>query len=219
MLRLLIICLSYARPTSPYSFSLSTFSPEGGSNRSSSRGKPSTTARPAQRLRQAADGGVEKSDSTRSGRPQLAHSAGDGETIATYAGLPADFRALVDAARAMARARETNGPPSAPMLATESAGACRSGRSAAVPALRLLPYTRVAFFIISRRPVELGRSPRACAAGAGSASIQADLAAILDEDGAAATAPRRCSCGRPRRRRGYDETRRLRRRGRVGGVH
>ena len=108
--------------------------------------------------------------------------------------LPADFRALVDAARTIAIDLEkTNGfPPSASMLATEV------GRRVQERTQRggFRPY---GCSLILASPSSLYRidpsgwvAPlRACAAGAGSASIQGDLATILDSDEDGATAKRR----------------------------
>ena len=198
MLRLLTTCALAAAKTSPYSFSLSTFSPEGRIQQIEFAGKAVDNGPPCAAIT-TRDGVVLAKGYKKSSEKSLVvdgHSLHilrvTETTIATYAGLPADFRALVDAARTIAiELEKTNGfPPSASMLATEV------GRRVQERTQRggFRPY---GCSLILASPSSLYRidpsgwvAPlRACAAGAGSASIQADLAAILesDEDGATAT--------------------------------
>jgi 20S proteasome subunit alpha 2 len=199
MLRLLITCSYAAAKTSPYSFSLSTFSPEGRIQQIEFAGKAVDNGPPCAAI-MTRDGVVlakayKKSDKALVVHDQSLHILRVTEsTIATYAGLPADFRALVDAARTIAiELEKTNGfPPSASMLATEV------GRRVQERTQRggFRPY---GCSLILASPSSLFRvdpsgwvAPiRACAAGAGSASIQADLATILDSDEGGATATRR----------------------------
>ena len=199
MLRLIACwCLSYAAAkTSPYSFSLSTFSPEGRIQQIEFAGKAVDNGPPCAAI--TTRDGVILAKAYKRPSDKLAvegHSLHilrvTETTIATYAGLPADFRALVDAARTIAIELErTNGfPPSASMLANEI------GRRVQERTQRggFRPYGCA---LILASPSSLYRidpsgwvAPlRACAAGAGSASIQSDLASILesDEDGATAT--------------------------------
>ena len=201
MLRLLTTCWCLAQgaaKTSPYSFSLSTFSPEGRIQQIEFAGKAVDNGPPCAAIT-TRDGVVlakaykKASDKSLVVEGHSLHILRVTETtIATYAGLPADFRALVDAARTIAIELEKfNGfPPSASMLATEV------GRRVQERTQRggFRPY---GCSLILASPSSLYRvdpsgwvAPlRACAAGAGSASIQADLATILDKD--AATARRR----------------------------
>jgi 20S proteasome subunit alpha 2 len=202
MLRLLTCCvLSHAAAkTSPYSFSLSTFSPEGRIQQIEFAGKAVDNGPPCAAIT-TRDGVVlakaykKASEKALVVENQSLHILRVTEsTIATYAGLPADFRALVDAARTIAiELEKTNGfPPSASMLATEV------GRRVQERTQRggFRPY---GCSLILASPSSLYRvdpsgwvAPlRACAAGAGSASIQADLATILDSDEDGATAKRR----------------------------
>ena len=127
MLRLLTTCVALAAAkTSPYSFSLSTFSPEGRIQQIEFAGKAVDNGPPCAAIT-TRDGVVlakayKKSDKALVVHDQSLHILRVTEsTIATYAGLPADFRALVDAARTIAiELEKTNGfPPSASMLATE----------------------------------------------------------------------------------------------------
>jgi 20S proteasome subunit alpha 2 len=129
MLRLLTCCvLSHAAAkTSPYSFSLSTFSPEGRIQQIEFAGKAVDNGPPCAAIT-TRDGVVlakaykKASEKALVVENQSLHILRVTEsTIATYAGLPADFRALVDAARTIAiELEKTNGfPPSASMLATE----------------------------------------------------------------------------------------------------
>ena len=181
MLRLLIICLSYAAAkTSPYSFSLSTFSPEGRIQQIEFAGKAVDNGPPCAAIT-TRDGVVlakaykKASDKSLVVEGQSLHILRVTEsTIATYAGLPADFRALVDAARTIAiELEKTNGfPPSASMLANEI------GRRVQERTQRggFRPY---GCSLILASPSSLYRidpsgwvAPlRACAAGAGSASL------------------------------------------------
>ena len=201
MLRLLTTCWCLAlvaAKTSPYSFSLSTFSPEGRIQQIEFAGKAVDNGPPCAAIT-TRDGVVlakaykRASDKALIVENQSLHILRVTETtIATYAGLPADFRSLVDAARTIAIELErTNGfPPSASMLATEV------GRRVQERTQRggFRPY---GCSLILASPSSLFRvdpsgwvAPlKACAAGAGSASIQADLASLLesDEDGATAT--------------------------------
>ena len=200
MLRLIACwCLSYAAAkTSPYSFSLSTFSPEGRIQQIEFAGKAVDNGPPCAAIT-TSDGVVlakayKKSDNLAVEGHSLHILRVTETTIATYAGLPADFRALVDAARTIAiELEKTNGfPPSASMLATEV------GRRVQERTQRggFRPY---GCSLILASPSSLYRidpsgwvAPlRACAAGAGSASIQGDLATILDSDEDGATAKRR----------------------------
>ena len=200
MLRLLTTCfLSHAlAKTSPYSFSLSTFSPEGRIQQIEFAGKAVDNGPPCAAIT-TSDGVVlakayKKSDNLAVEGHSLHILRVTETTIATYAGLPADFRALVDAARTIAiELEKTNGfPPSASMLATEV------GRRVQERTQRggFRPY---GCSLILASPSSLYRidpsgwvAPlRACAAGAGSASIQGDLATILDSDEDGATAKRR----------------------------
>ena len=197
MLRLLGCLALAAAKTSPYSFSLSTFSPEGRIQQIEFAGKAVDNGPPCAAI--TTSDGVVLAKAYKKPSDKLAvegHSLHilrvTETTIATYAGLPADFRALVDAARTIAiELEKTNGfPPSASMLATEV------GRRVQERTQRggFRPY---GCSLILASPSSLYRidpsgwvAPlRACAAGAGSASIQADLATILEED--AATAKRR----------------------------
>jgi 20S proteasome subunit alpha 2 len=195
MLRLLGCLALAAAKTSPYSFSLSTFSPEGRIQQIEFAGKAVDNGPPCAAIT-TRDGVVlakayKKSDKALVVDNHSLHILRVTETtIATYAGLPADFRSLVDAARTIAiELEKTNGfPPSASMLATEV------GRRVQERTQRggFRPYG--CSLILASPPSSLYRvdpsgwvAPlRACAAGAGSASIQSDLAAILDEDGATA---------------------------------
>ena len=202
MLRLIACwCLSYAAAkTSPYSFSLSTFSPEGRIQQIEFAGKAVDNGPPCAAIT-TRDGVVlakaykKASDKSLVVEGHSLHILRVTEmTIATYVGLPADFRALVDAARTIAiELEKTNGfPPSASMLATEV------GRRVQERTQRggFRPY---GCSLILASPSSLYRvdpsgwvAPlRACAAGAGSASIQADLATILESDEDGATARRR----------------------------
>ena len=198
MLRLLGCLALAAAKTSPYSFSLSTFSPEGRIQQIEFAGKAVDNGPPCAAIT-TSDGVVLAKAYKRASEKALVventslHILRVTETtIATYAGLPADFRSLVDAARTIAiELEKTNGfPPSASMLANEI------GRRVQERTQRggFRPY---GCSLILASPSSLYRidpsgwvAPlRACAAGAGSASIQADLASILesDEDGATAT--------------------------------
>ena len=193
-------CLALAAAkTSPYSFSLSTFSPEGRIQQIEFAGKAVDNGPPCAAIT-TRDGVVlakayKKQEKTLVVEGQSLHILRVTEsTIATYAGLPADFRALVDAARTIAIELErTNGfPPSASMLANEI------GRRVQERTQRggFRPY---GCSLILASPSSLHRidpsgwvAPlKACAAGAGSASIQTDLATILDSDEDGATAARR----------------------------
>jgi len=198
MLRLLTTCALAAAKTSPYSFSLSTFSPEGRIQQIEFAGKAVDNGPPCAAITTRdgvvlAKGYKKSSEKSLVVNDQSLHILRVTETtIATYAGLPADFRSLVDAARTIAIDLEkTNGfPPSASMLANEI------GRRVQERTQRggFRPY---GCSLILASPSSLYRidpsgwvAPlRACAAGAGSASIQADLAFLLesDEDGATAT--------------------------------
>ena len=202
MLRLLTTCfLSHAAAkTSPYSFSLSTFSPEGRIQQIEFAGKAVDNGPPCAAI--TTRDGVVLAKAYKRASDKALVVAGHSlhilrvteTTIATYAGLPADFRALVDAARTIAiELEKTNGfPPSASMLATEV------GRRVQERTQRggFRPY---GCSLILASPSSLYRvdpsgwvAPlRACAAGAGSASIQADLAAILESDEDGTTAKRR----------------------------
>ena len=198
MLRLLACLALAAAKTSPYSFSLSTFSPEGRIQQIEFAGKAVDNGPPCAAIT-TSDGVVlakayKKSDNLAVEGHSLHILRVTETTIATYAGLPADFRALVDAARTIAiELEKTNGfPPSASMLATEV------GRRVQERTQRggFRPY---GCSLILASPSSLYRidpsgwvAPlRACAAGAGSASIQGDLATILDSDEDGATAKRR----------------------------
>ena len=200
MLRLLGCLALAAAKTSPYSFSLSTFSPEGRIQQIEFAGKAVDNGPPCAAIT-TRDGVILAKAFKKAGDKALVvegHSLHilrvTETTIATYAGLPADFRSLVDAARTMAiELEKTNGfPPSASMLATEV------GRRVQERTQRggFRPY---GCSLILASPSSLYRvdpsgwvAPlRACAAGAGSASIQADLATILESDADAATATRR----------------------------
>ena len=106
MLRLLATCcfLSHAAAkTSPYSFSLSTFSPEGRIQQIEFAGKAVDNGPPCAAIT-TRDGVVlakayKKGDKALVVKDHSLHILRVTETtIATYAGLPADFRALVDAA-------------------------------------------------------------------------------------------------------------------------
>ena len=82
---------------------------------------------------------------------------------------------------------KTNGfPPSASMLATEVGRRVqeRTQRGGFRPCCSLILATPSSLYRID--PSGWVAPLKACAAGAGSASIQSDLAAILDEDGATA---------------------------------
>ena len=196
MLRLLTTCALAAAKTSPYSFSLSTFSPEGRIQQIEFAGKAVDNGPPCAAITTRdgvvlAKGYKKSSEKSLVVNDQSLHILRVTETtIATYAGLPADFRSLVDAARTIAIELErTNGfPPSASLLANEI------GRRVQERTQRggFRPY---GCSLILASPSSLFRvdpsgwvAPlRACAAGAGSASIQADLATILEEDAATAT--------------------------------
>ena len=195
MLRLLTTCALAAAKTSPYSFSLSTFSPEGRIQQIEFAGKAVDNGPPCAAIT-TRDGVIlakayKKTDKALVVKDHSLHILRVTETtIATYAGLPADFRSLVDAARTIAiELEKANGfPPSASMLATEV------GRRVQERTQRggFRPY---GCSLILASPSSLYRvdpsgwvAPlRACAAGAGSASIQADLVSILEEDAATAT--------------------------------
>ena len=200
MLRLLTTCALAAAKTSPYSFSLSTFSPEGRIQQIEFAGKAVDNGPPCAAIT-TSDGVVlakaykKPSDKALVVDGHSLHILRVTETtIATYAGLPADFRSLVDAARTIAiELEKTNGfPPSASMLANEI------GRRVQERTQRggFRPY---GCSLILASPSSLYRidpsgwvAPlRACAAGAGSASIQADLAFLLESDEDGATARRR----------------------------
>ena len=199
MLRLIACwCLSYAAAkTSPYSFSLSTFSPEGRIQQIEFAGKAVDNGPPCAAM--TTRGGVILAKAYKKPSDKLVV---DGQslhilrvtenTLATYAGLPADFRSLVDAARTIAIELErTNGfPPSASMLATEVGRRVqeRTQRGGFRPyGCSLLLASPSSLYRID--PSGWVAPLKACAAGAGSASIQADLAFLLesDEDGATAT--------------------------------
>ena len=198
MLRLLITCSYAAAKTSPYSFSLSTFSPEGRIQQIEFAGKAVDNGPPCAAIT-TSDGVVlakaykKTSDKALVVEDQSLHILRVTETtLATYAGLPADFRALVDAARTIAiELEKANGfPPSASMLATEVGRRVqeRTQRGGFRPyGCSLLLASPSSLYRID--PSGWVAPLRACAAGAGSASIQADLATILesDEDGATAT--------------------------------
>ena len=197
MLRILAFCfLSHATAkTSPYSFSLSTFSPEGRIQQIEFAGKAVDNGPPCAAIT-TRDGVVlakayKKSDKALVVDGHSLHILRVTETtIATYAGLPADFRALVDAARTIAiELEKTNGfPPSASMLATEVGRRVqeRTQRGGFRPyGCSLLLASPSSLYRID--PSGWVAPLRACAAGAGSASIQADLVSILEEDAATAT--------------------------------
>ena len=198
MLRLLTACfLSHAlAKTSPYSFSLSTFSPEGRIQQIEFAGKAVDNGPPCAAIT-TSDGVVlakaykKASDKSLVVEGHSLHILRVTEsTIATYAGLPADFRALVDAARTIAIDLEkTNGfPPSASMLATEVGRRVqeRTQRGGFRPyGCALLLASPSSLYRVD--PSGWVAPLRACAAGAGSASIQADLVSILEEDAATAT--------------------------------
>jgi 20S proteasome subunit alpha 2 len=202
MLRLLTCCvLSHAAAkTSPYSFSLSTFSPEGRIQQIEFAGKAVDNGPPCAAIT-TRDGVVlakaykKASEKALVVENQSLHILRVTEsTIATYAGLPADFRALVDAARTIAiELEKTNGfPPSASMLATEVGRRVqeRTQRGGFRPyGCSLLLASPSSLYRVD--PSGWVAPLRACAAGAGSASIQADLATILDSDEDGATAKRR----------------------------
>jgi len=195
MLRLLTTCALAAAKTSPYSFSLSTFSPEGRIQQIEFAGKAVDNGPPCAAI--TTRDGVILAKAYKRPSDKLAvegHSLHilrvTETTIATYAGLPADFRALVDAARTIAIELErTNGfPPSASMLANEIGRRVqeRTQRGGFRPyGCSLLLASPSSLYRID--PSGWVAPLRACAAGAGSASIQADLVAILDEDAATAT--------------------------------
>ena len=196
-LRLLITCSYAAAKTSPYSFSLSTFSPEGRIQQIEFAGKAVDNGPPCAAI--TTRDGVVLAKAYKKGEKALVvkdHSLHilrvTETTIATYAGLPADFRSLVDAARTIAIDLEkTNGfPPSASMLANEIGRRVqeRTQRGGFRPyGCSLLLASPSSLYRID--PSGWVAPLRACAAGAGSASIQADLAFLLesDEDGATAT--------------------------------
>ena len=196
-LRLLITCSYAAAKTSPYSFSLSTFSPEGRIQQIEFAGKAVDNGPPCAAI--TTRDGVVLAKAYKKGEKALVvkdHSLHilrvTETTIATYAGLPADFRSLVDAARTIAIDLEkTNGfPPSASMLANEIGRRVqeRTQRGGFRPyGCSLLLASPSSLYRID--PSGWVAPLRACAAGAGSASIQADLAFLpeSDEDGATAT--------------------------------
>ena len=193
---LLFGCLALAAAkTSPYSFSLSTFSPEGRIQQIEFAGKAVDNGPPCAAIT-TSDGVVlakayKKSDKALVVHDQSLHILRVTEnTLATYAGLPADFRALVDAARTIAiELEKTNGfPPSASMLATEVGRRVqeRTQRGGFRPyGCSLLLASPSSLYRVD--PSGWVAPLRACAAGAGSASIQADLVSILEEDAATAT--------------------------------
>ena len=195
MLRLLTTCALAAAKTSPYSFSLSTFSPEGRIQQIEFAGKAVDNGPPCAAI--TTRDGVILAKAYKRPSDKLAvegHSLHilrvTETTIATYAGLPADFRALVDAARTIAIELErTNGfPPSASMLANEIGRRVqeRTQRGGFRPyGCSLLLASPSSLYRID--PSGWVAPLRACAAGAGSASIQADLVSILEEDAATAT--------------------------------
>ena len=198
-LRLLITCSYAAAKTSPYSFSLSTFSPEGRIQQIEFAGKAVDNGPPCAAI--TTRDGVVLAKAYKKGEKALVvkdHSLHilrvTETTIATYAGLPADFRSLVDAARTIAIDLEkTNGfPPSASMLANEIGRRVqeRTQRGGFRPyGCSLLLASPSSLYRID--PSGWVAPLRACAAGAGSASIQADLATILESDADGATATRR----------------------------
>ena len=200
MLRLLGCLALAAAKTSPYSFSLPTFSPEGRIQQIEFAGKAVDNGPPCAAIT-TRDGVVlakaykKASDKALVVDGHSLHILRVTETtLATYAGLPADFRALVDAARTIAIELErTNGfPPSASMLATEVGRRVqeRTQRGGFRPyGCSLLLASPSSLYRID--PSGWVAPLRACAAGAGSASIQADLATILESDEDAATAKRR----------------------------
>ena len=192
----LLGCLALAAAkTSPYSFSLSTFSPEGRIQQIEFAGKAVDNGPPCAAI--TTRDGVILAKAYKRPSDKLAvegHSLHilrvTETTIATYAGLPADFRALVDAARTIAIELErTNGfPPSASMLANEIGRRVqeRTQRGGFRPyGCSLLLASPSSLYRID--PSGWVAPLRACAAGAGSASIQADLVSILEEDAATAT--------------------------------
>ena len=197
MLRLLTTCALAAAKTSPYSFSLSTFSPEGRIQQIEFAGKAVDNGPPCAAIT-TKDGVIlaktyKKADKALVVDGHSLHILRVTEsTIATYAGLPADFRSLVDAARTIAiELEKTNGfPPSASALANEIGRRVqeRTQRGGFRPyGCSLLLASPSSLYRID--PSGWVAPLKACAAGAGSASIQADLATVLDED--AATARRR----------------------------
>ena len=202
MLRLIACwCLSYAAAkTSPYSFSLSTFSPEGRIQQIEFAGKAVDNGPPCAAIT-TRDGVVlakaykKSSDKSLVVERQSLHILRVTETtIATYAGLPADFRSLVDAARSIAiELEKTNGfAPSASMLANEIGRRVqeRTQRGGFRPyGCSLLLASPSSLYRID--PSGWVAPLRACAAGAGSASIQGDLATILNDEEDGATATRR----------------------------
>ena len=200
MLLLLTTCALAAAKTSPYSFSLSTFSPEGRIQQIEFAGKAVDNGPPCAAIT-TSDGVILAKAYKRASEKALVvkdHSLHilrvTESTIATYAGLPADFRSLVDAARTIAiELEKTNGfPPSASMLATEVGRRVqeRTQRGGFRPyGCSLLLASPSSLYRID--PSGWVAPLKACAAGAGSASIQADLATILDSDEDGATATRR----------------------------
>ena len=202
MLRLLTCCWCLAlaaAKTSPYSFSLSTFSPEGRIQQIEFAGKAVDNGPPCAAIT-TRDGVVlakayKKSDKALVVDGHSLHILRVTETtIATYAGLPADFRSLVDAARTIAiELEKTNGfPPSASMLANEIGRRVqeRTQRGGFRPyGCSLLLASPSSLYRID--PSGWVAPLRACAAGAGSASIQGDLATILNDEEDGATATRR----------------------------
>ena len=195
MLRLLGCLALAAAKTSPYSFSLSTFSPEGRIQQIEFAGKAVDNGPPCAAI--TTSDGVVLAKAYKKPSDKLAvegHSLHilrvTETTIATYAGLPADFRSLVDAARTIAiELEKTNGfPPSASMLATEVGRRVqeRTQRGGFRPyGCSLMLASPSSLYRID--PSGWVAPLKACAAGAGSASIQADLVSILEEDAATAT--------------------------------
>lgn len=185
-------CLALAAAkSSPYSFSLSTFSPEGRIQQIEFAGKCAENGPPCAAIL-TSDGVILAKAYKRASEASLVvagHSLHilrvTEKCIATYAGLPADFRALVDAARELAidLERRNGFAPSARALADAV------GRRVQERTQRggFRPYGCALLLASPSHVYRIDPSGwvapyRACAAGAGSAALQAELAVLVEDD-------------------------------------